>query len=129
MFRVQAVVPRQHVADGYGKSHVQERPGSEQLDSQMCIRDRTQLAIALVIGLLYFLQLPQQIFSVGPVSYTHLVEEAGRAVRYAFLEEEAGRLEREGGGAVKIATAHTLSDSMETALLSMTRGCGPERCV
>lgn len=54
------------------------------------------------------------------------VEEAGRAVRYAFLEEEAGRLEREGGGAVKIATAHTLSDSMETALLSMTRGCGPE---
>lgn len=55
------------------------------------------------------------------------VEEAGRAVRYAFLEEEAGRLEREGGGAVKIATAHTLSDSMETALLSMTRGCGPGR--
>lgn len=54
------------------------------------------------------------------------VEEAGRAVRYAFLEEEAGRLEREGEGAVKIATAHTLSDSMETALLAMTRGCGPE---
>ena len=52
------------------------------------------------------------------------LEEAGRLARYAFLESEAARWERETGGPVKIATAHTLSDSMETALLCLARGCG-----
>lgn len=45
------------------------------------------------------------------------VEEAGRALRYAFFRECAG----EGG---RIATAHTLSDSMETLLLNLCRGTG-----
>ncbi len=45
------------------------------------------------------------------------VEEAGRELRYAFLQECAGE---EG----KIATAHTLSDSMETLLLNLCRGSG-----
>lgn len=44
------------------------------------------------------------------------LEEAGRAVRYAAFEKEAG----ESG---KIATAHTLSDSVETVIFNMTRGC------
>lgn len=45
------------------------------------------------------------------------VEEAGRLLRYAFFRECAGE---EG----KIATAHTLSDSMETVLLNLCRGTG-----
>jgi tRNA(Ile)-lysidine synthase len=45
------------------------------------------------------------------------VEEAGRKLRYAFFARCAGE---EG----KIATAHTLSDSMETVLLNLCRGTG-----
>lgn len=45
------------------------------------------------------------------------VEEAGRRVRYSFFAEAAG----ESG---RIATAHTLQDSIETVLLNMVRGTG-----
>ncbi len=45
------------------------------------------------------------------------VEEAGREERYRFFSEVAGA---EG----KIATAHTLSDSFETQLFHLVRGCG-----
>lgn len=44
------------------------------------------------------------------------LEEAGREARYAFFRELAR------GQDAKIATAHTLSDSVETALLNLTRG-------
>lgn len=47
------------------------------------------------------------------------VEEAGRAVRYAFLRQTAAE-----NGFDRIATAHTLSDSMETVLLYLARGTG-----
>lgn len=46
------------------------------------------------------------------------VEEAGRRVRYAFLAQQAEKLH------AVVATAHTLSDSMETVLFHMARGCG-----
>jgi tRNA(Ile)-lysidine synthase len=46
------------------------------------------------------------------------IEEAGRRVRYGFFEEKAAKL----GGA--IATAHTLSDSIETMLFNLSRGAG-----
>ena len=46
------------------------------------------------------------------------LEECGRKVRYDYFNE----LYNEFGG--KIATAHTLSDSEETVLLNMVRGCG-----
>lgn len=45
------------------------------------------------------------------------LEECGRAVRYEILEQEA---EKCGG---RIATAHTLSDSVETVLFHIIRGC------
>lgn len=45
------------------------------------------------------------------------VEEAGRMARYAFFAQTAG----EGG---RIATAHTLDDSIETVLMNMVRGTG-----
>lgn len=49
----------------------------------------------------------------------HLSEEtAGRKARYDLFE----RLHRETG--CKVATAHTLSDNMETVLFSMARGTG-----
>ena len=49
----------------------------------------------------------------------HLSEEtAGRKARYALFE----RLHRETG--CRVATAHTLSDNMETVLFSMARGTG-----
>lgn len=45
------------------------------------------------------------------------VEEAGRMARYAFFAQTAG----EGG---RIATAHTLDDSIETVLMNLVRGTG-----
>ena len=45
-------------------------------------------------------------------------EEAGREARYALFE----RLHRQTG--CKVATAHTLSDNIETVLFSMVRGTG-----
>lgn len=45
------------------------------------------------------------------------LEECGREERYRLFERMCG----DGG---KVATAHTLTDSMETVLLSLTRGTG-----
>ena len=46
------------------------------------------------------------------------LEECGREVRYAFFQELADR------ETDRIATAHTLSDQVETVLLHLTRGGG-----
>ena len=46
------------------------------------------------------------------------LEECGREVRYAFFRELANR------ETDRIATAHTLSDQVETVLLHLTRGAG-----
>lgn len=46
------------------------------------------------------------------------VEQCGRRLRYAMFEREAGKQ------GAKIATAHTLSDHVETVLLNLTRGTG-----
>lgn len=46
------------------------------------------------------------------------LEECGRNVRYAYFNELCK------GKSFKIATAHTLSDNIETILLNLTRGCG-----
>jgi tRNA(Ile)-lysidine synthase len=48
------------------------------------------------------------------------VEEAGRAARYAFLDEVAGEL----GPEALIATAHTADDRAESVLLNLARGTG-----
>lgn len=49
------------------------------------------------------------------------VEETGRALRYAYLEELADKI-----GARRIATAHHMADQAETVLLNLVRGTGPE---
>ena len=49
------------------------------------------------------------------------VEEAGRRLRYDFLERTADAV-----GASRIATAHHLSDQAETVVLNLLRGTGPE---
>ncbi|MDD2362895.1 MAG: tRNA lysidine(34) synthetase TilS [Oscillospiraceae bacterium] len=46
------------------------------------------------------------------------LEEAGRRIRYSFLSDKAAELN------ACIATAHTLSDSIESLLLNMVRGSG-----
>jgi tRNA(Ile)-lysidine synthase len=48
------------------------------------------------------------------------LEDAGRTVRYAFLERVARHRE-----ATRIAVAHTLNDQAETVLLRLFRGAGP----
>ncbi len=47
------------------------------------------------------------------------IEEAGRALRYAFLKRESERL-----GGVRICTAHHADDNAETMLLNLVRGAG-----
>lgn len=47
------------------------------------------------------------------------LEEAARALRYAFLRDTA-----QAAGAVKIATAHNADDNAETLLLHLLRGSG-----
>jgi tRNA(Ile)-lysidine synthase len=49
------------------------------------------------------------------------IEEAGRMARYNFLEQASRRLECDW-----IATAHTKTDHVETILLNLTRGTGPQ---
>lgn len=49
------------------------------------------------------------------------VEEAGRRLRYDFLQRTADRI-----GADRIATAHHMGDQAETVLLHLLRGTGPE---
>lgn len=46
------------------------------------------------------------------------IEQAGRRVRYAFLEETAAEL------GARLATAHTLGDSVETMFINLLRGTG-----
>lgn len=48
------------------------------------------------------------------------IELAGRAVRYSIFEE----LAKSKGDDCKIATAHTLSDSVETVVFNLVRGSG-----
>lgn len=48
------------------------------------------------------------------------IEDAGRRVRYAFLETAAAR-----AGATRIAVAHTQNDQAETVMLRLVRGAGP----
>ena len=47
------------------------------------------------------------------------IEEAGRHMRYAFLESVADSI-----GATRIVTAHTRSDQVETVLMRIIRGAG-----
>lgn len=51
--------------------------------------------------------------------YGWSVEEAGRNLRYRFLQETAKEI-----GALRIATAHHMSDDAETVLLNLIRGSG-----
>ena len=52
------------------------------------------------------------------------LEEAGRELRYRALFAAAEHWEKERGGKVKIATAHTEDDAAETVLLQLARGSG-----
>ncbi len=47
------------------------------------------------------------------------LEEAGRTLRYRFLEETAKK-----AGAARIATAHNADDNVETVLMNLCRGAG-----
>lgn len=52
------------------------------------------------------------------------LEECGREERYRFFEELSQKAAAFGSREVRIATAHTLSDDLETVLFRMARGTG-----
>ena len=52
------------------------------------------------------------------------IEDIGRELRYAALEETAERWGKDLGRPVKIVTAHTEEDAAETVLLQLARGSG-----
>ncbi len=52
------------------------------------------------------------------------LEQAGRTARYAFFEQVADQIQQNWKGRVYIATAHTLSDNLETVLFHLARGTG-----
>ncbi len=58
------------------------------------------------------------------VSARRSLEDVGRELRYAALEETAERWGKDLGRPVKIATAHTEEDAAETVLLQLARGSG-----
>jgi len=69
--------------------------------------------------------LPITVKSINVPSYARkkklTVEEAARDMRYRVLERLAGRL-----NAKKIALGHTASDQVETVLMHLLRGSGPQ---
>jgi len=78
----------------------------------------------LVVEMASSLALPVEVGSAGDRLRQRpgdeSLEEAGRRLRYEFLEATAGRL-----GADKIATAHTMNDQAETVLMRIIQGTGP----
>lgn len=78
---------------------------------------------AFVKGFCKELSIPVKVVTADVLGYADehgmTVEEAGRKIRYAAFEET-----RKEFNAQKIATAHTLSDNLETLLLNLTRGSG-----
>ena len=52
------------------------------------------------------------------------VEEAGRVLRYRFLEDIAWETGNEETGRTLIATGHHAGDNAETVLMNLIRGCG-----
>ncbi len=52
------------------------------------------------------------------------IEECGRQQRYLFFQRMASLLGQQGNLPVQIATAHTLSDNLETILFYIARGTG-----
>jgi tRNA(Ile)-lysidine synthase len=54
------------------------------------------------------------------------IEAAARLFRRRALFQEARRIEAEGSGPVCILTAHTRDDMLETALMRVLQGAGPE---
>ncbi len=79
--------------------------------------DRDEIFVRTLCQKLGILLVVASVDAAGEARKTGLsVEEAARNLRYQSLADAA-----DGG---KIATAHTLSDSMETVLINMTRGTG-----
>jgi len=79
------------------------------------------------------LEIPCRVVSVPPGKITAIarrggmgIEAAARLFRRRALFREARRIEAESSCPVRILTAHTKDDMLETALMRVLRGAGPE---
>lgn len=87
----------------------QESDHDEELLRAFCERSNTELHVLHVDA-----KMRSKASGLG-------IEECSRIIRYDFFNQVA---RAHGGTGVKLATAHTLSDSLETAIFNMVRGSG-----
>ena len=91
---------------------------NHQLRGEESLRDES-----FCIELCESLNIPLEVKRVDVIAFCrengYSLEEGARIVRYNFFDEASEKF-----GCEKIATAHTLSDSIETMLINLTRGTG-----
>jgi len=96
------------------------RPGSGALVVDHGLQDGSAAVAARAAGQAAGLGLaPVEVLGPGAVARGGGPEGRARALRYALLEEAAGRL-----GAAAVLLGHTLDDQAETVLLGLARGAG-----
>lgn len=109
---LQALAAELHV-ELIGLAHFNHglRAGESDADEAFCSEMACRLSVAWEVG-------RGDVASAARQLHTS-IEDAGRRLRYEFLERVAGRI-----GATRVAVGHTRDDQAETVLLNLIRGAG-----